>query len=113
MWDPYAEIKHAKLPNGLSVYLGTWDRPWVKMKMVVHAGAKDDPEGKDGVAHFVEHLVNNNIDGCTKEQVKGYLDEIGGSANFGSTSYEATSYKCSVPLEGNNLELALDILARC
>lgn len=108
MWDPYAALRYVRLSNGLSVYLGTWDRPWIKMKMVVHAGAKDDPQGKDGVAHFLEHLLCNNVDGWTWEQMRQRFEEIGGSANFGSTGYTATDYKCAVPLEGDNLKFALD-----
>jgi predicted Zn-dependent peptidase len=109
MWDPYAELQHVQLPNGLTVYLGTWDRPWIGMKVVVHAGAKDDPLGKDGVAHFVEHLVSDNIDGWTKEQADNFFDDIGGEARFGSTGYVATEYSFLVPFEGDNLTKALSV----
>jgi predicted Zn-dependent peptidase len=109
MWDPYAALRHTQLSNGLSVYLGTWDRPWIKMKMVVHAGAKDDPQGKDGVAHFLEHLLSENVDGWTQEKMGHRFQEIGGSANFGGTGYNATEYKCSVPLEGDSLKFSLDL----
>lgn len=109
MWDPYAALQYTQLPNGLAVYLGTWDRPWIKMGMIVHAGAKDDPHGKDGVAHFLEHLLIENVEGWTREQASSHFEQIGGSAGFGSTSYNATKYKCSVPLEGDNLKFALDL----
>lgn len=112
MWDPYAALRYVQLPNGLSVYLGTWNRPWVKMKIVVHAGGKDDPEGKDGVAHFLEHLLIENVDGLTREQASKYFDEIGGSIMFGSTSYNATNYKCSIPFESDNLKFSLNLLGK-
>jgi predicted Zn-dependent peptidase len=109
MWDPYAEMKHVTLPNGLSVYLGTWDRPWIMIKILVHAGAKDDLPGKDGTAHFLEHLLSENVPGFSYEEICHRFGEIGVRGKFGSTAYTTTSYGCSVPLEGNSLEFALNI----
>ncbi|OGN35968.1 MAG: hypothetical protein A2568_03245 [Candidatus Yanofskybacteria bacterium RIFOXYD1_FULL_44_17] len=109
MWDPYAELKKFQLPNGLTVYLGTWDRPWLKVGIVVHSGARQDVDGKEGTAHFVEHLVGENVRPWTNETIKRYFQESGGKASLGSTGYNATSFHFDMPLEGDNLERALDL----
>lgn len=109
MYDPYKDFQFAQLNNGLSVYFATWDRPWLKVLFQVTAGAKDDPPGKYGLAHFVEHVINNNVPDWPNEKIKKRFELIGGSANFGYTDYEETRYQFSVPLEDSHLTWALDI----
>ena len=112
MWDPYEELRYAQLPNGLSVCVGTWDRPWVKVSFVVHSGAKDDPIGKEGLAHFVEHMVSKNLAGYSQREAKEFFDNCGGYVEFGETSNFATIYRFCVPLDKNNLANALKIFGR-
>jgi len=109
MWDPYADLQKFQLSNGLTVYLGTWDRPWLKVGMIVHSGSRQDPDGEEGVAHFVEHLLSENVQPWTQESARQYFQEIGGSASFGTTYYDATTYDFTVPLESDYLERALDL----
>lgn len=109
MWDPYADLQKFQLSNGLMVYLGTWDRPWLKVGMIVHSGSRQDPDGEEGVAHFVEHLISENVQPWTQESARQYFQEIGGSASFGTTYYDATTYDFTVPLEEDHLQRALDL----
>ena len=95
MWDPYAELQRFQLSNGLSVYLGTWNRPWLKAAMMVHSGAREDPEGKEGTAHFLEHLLIENVQPWTYETARQYFQRFGGSAVFGKTYYDGASYEGS------------------
>lgn len=106
--DPYTTFKKATLSNGLSVFFSEVNHPWIKLKVIVHAGAKDDEIGAEGTAHFVEHLVSHNVTGKTHQEAEEYFDEIGGYARFGATSYESTNYSFGVPLEGDNLAFGLD-----
>jgi zinc protease len=109
MWDPYAELQKFQLSNGLTVYLGTWDRPWLKAGIVVHSGARNDPDDRQGLAHFLEHLVSENMQAWTSETARQFFQRFGGTAGFGSTSYSDTTYGFSVPLEGDNLAFALNL----
>lgn len=109
MWDPCAELQKFQLPNGLTVYLGTWDRPWLRATVMVHSGAREDPDGKEGTAHFLEHLPIENVRPWTYKTARHYFQEFGGSAAFGTTYYDATSYDFAVPLENDNLERALNL----
>ena len=110
MWDPYAELQKFQLSNGLTIYLGTWDRPWLKTGIIVHSGARHDPNYRQGLAHFLEHLVSENLPQLTYEAAKQQFQRFGGTVGFGSTSYDDTTYNFAVPLEGNNLEFALNLL---
>lgn len=97
MWDPYAEFESATLPNGLTVHAACWPgRPWEAMGFLIHSGAEHDPVGLEGLAHFVEHLVSENIDVPQKEMC-GFFEDCGGAVNFGSTGYPYTSYRFFVP----------------
>ncbi len=109
MWDPCAELQKFQLPNGLTIYLGTWDRPWLRATVMVHSGAREDPDGKEGTAHFLEHLLIENVQPWTYKTARHYFQEFGGSATFGTTYYDATSYDFAVPLENDNLERALNL----
>ncbi|HXK38163.1 MAG TPA: pitrilysin family protein [Candidatus Paceibacterota bacterium] len=106
--DPYTTFLKATLSNGLTVFFSEVNHPWIKLKVLVHAGAKDDVLGSEGTAHFVEHLVSHNVAGKTHQEAEEHFDEIGGYARFGSTSYESTSYSFGVPLENDNLAFGLN-----
>lgn len=108
MSDPYENFKEAKLKNGVTVFFSEIPQPWIKTSVIVHAGAKDDLEGREGTAHFLEHLLSHNVEGITRRDAEEYFEEVGGSAYFGSTGYEETSYSFAVPLENDNLKYALN-----
>jgi predicted Zn-dependent peptidase len=99
MYDPYAEFRKSVLPNGLEVHSQFWDRPWICVEIVIHSGAREDPVVLPGLAHFVEHLVSQNIPGRKHESVEEFIDIVGGKANFGTTSYVSTRYMFSVPAD--------------
>jgi predicted Zn-dependent peptidase len=93
MYDPYAAFTKHVLPNGLEVHLVSWDRPWIKMGIVVHSGGREDPVSMPGLAHFVEHVVSGNIPGLKKNQVEVFLESHGGHGDFGATNYLSTEYE--------------------
>ncbi|MEI6288597.1 MAG: pitrilysin family protein [bacterium] len=112
MWDPYAEFETATLPNGLTVHATNWPgRPWEYVGFLVHVGAKDDPIGLEGLAHFVEHVVSNNVD-ITHNSIKDFFDDNGGSVNLGVTSFPCTEFRFFVPISKNIFAEALSIFGR-
>ncbi len=99
MYDPYAAFTKCILPNGLEVHSMSWDRPWIRMEIVVHSGAREDQVTMPGLAHFVEHCVSQNIPDRTHDWVKQFIESVGGRAEYGSTSYLSTQYKFAVPAD--------------
>ncbi len=99
MYDPYSEFKKSTLSNGLDVYLAYWDRPWIGVEIIVHSGGREDPVDLPGLAHFVEHVVSENIPGKTHNEAKNLIESCGGRVNFGSTDFISTCYKFAVPAD--------------
>lgn len=110
MYDPYAEFTKSVLSNGLEVHSLYWDRPWVRVEIVVHAGGREDPASLPGLAHLLEHIVNNNIPGKEKNLVKEFFETCGGTINLGITHYLYTRYNFSIPRDQETFRTALDIL---
>ncbi len=109
MWDPYAQFETAVLTNGLKVHCAHWpDRPWVQCGFVVRAGANEDPIGKEGLAHFVEHLVFQNAPMSISE-LNDFASDIGGDVTLGTTYFAATHYHFVVLNEQTHLLNLLNV----
>ncbi len=108
MYDPYSEFSKQILSNGLEVHSVFWDRPWIGVEILIHSGGREDPVAIPGLAHFVEHVVSQNIPDREFDQVKEFFETCGGRTNFGSTSYLSTRYKFAVPA---NLTIFREALA--
>ncbi|MDB5266745.1 MAG: Peptidase domain protein [Parcubacteria group bacterium] len=109
MWDPYADFESATLSNGLDVHVLHWpDRPWVSGGLIVHSGARHDPVGLEGSAHFVEHLVSRNTP-VPYLEIRKFFESTGGGVRLGATNYHATKYHFFVPTHDAILRQALDI----
>lgn len=109
MWDPYQEFESAVLHNGLSVHVAQWPgRPWEAISFLVHSGAEHDVIGREGTAHFTEHLVSENA--CIpKNEIKQFFKSNGGSISLGMTSYHGTWYDIFLPSNTSLLKRAFDI----
>ena len=99
MYDPYADFTKRILSNGLEVHSVFWDRPWIGMEIVVHSGGREDPVTMPGLAHFVEHVISQNIPNRRPDQLREFFETCGGRADFGSTDYLSTRYKFVVPAD--------------
>jgi zinc protease len=84
-------ITHSRLENGMQVVVIPDHRTPVVTHMVWYQnGSADDPPGKSGIAHFLEHLMFKG----TKAHPKGFSDliaELGGQENA-FTAYDYTAY---------------------
>ncbi len=109
MNDPYAGFTKSVLSNGLEVHSVFWDRPWIVVEIVVHSGGREDPMTMPGLAHFVEHVVCENIPGREFNFVKEFFENCGGRAHFGSTCYLSTQYRFSIPTDHTLFREALSI----
>lgn len=109
MYDPYADFTQNTLSNGIQVYSTFWDRPWVTVDVVVHAGGREDPVDRLGLAHFVEHVVSYNVSGWEREQARHFFEVNGGWVDFGATDYLSTRYRFCIPSELETCRTALSI----
>lgn len=102
MWDPCADFEKRVMPNGLTVYAAHWpNRPWQYANFVVHAGGDQDPDGQEGLAHFVEHLVSGNTTLADANAITRYADSRGGYALLGSTYMNRTQYGFMSPCDSS------------
>lgn len=109
MKDPFI-FEKSILENGLTVVSKQIPgKKRVDMGFVVHAGAYQDPAGKSGLAHFVEHLAPHNS-GLSISQILKNFDLAGGFAELGETRFFDTSYQFCCPLE--NFEDSLDFFGK-
>ncbi len=108
MEELFPGLFHHRLPSGLqllvepmpgmrSVALGIW----------VRAGSRDDPPGKGGLAHLLEHMTFKGTGRRSALEIAQAIDSLGGNLN-GSTGKETTFYYTTVLGEG--LPTALEVL---
>ena len=84
------DVRHGRLTNGLDIVVIPDHRAPVVTHMVWYRnGSADDPSGKSGIAHFLEHLMFKG----TPKNPNGFSDivsELGGQENaFTSNDYTA------------------------
>jgi zinc protease len=86
------DVRTVDLPSGLRVIVEKdASRPLVAVVSVIDVGGSDDPPGKEGLAHLVEHLAFRSL----QDQKHPFTDllEIAGAARWNaSTSWDLTTY---------------------
>lgn len=96
---PDISIEYDKftLDNGLTVIVHE-DRkaPIVAVSVWYKVGSKDEPEGKTGFAHLFEHLMFNGSENYDDEYF-GPFEEVGATAQNGTTWFDRTNYFQNVP----------------
>lgn len=99
------------LDNGLQVLLvSDPDSPKAAASLDVHVGSGDNPAGRAGLAHFLEHMLFLGTDKYPDAaEYERFITEHGGSHNA-YTSFENTNYFFDINTE--NLPEALDRFAQ-
>ncbi len=112
--DLYTDFHSEQLDNGLSVYVKEWPcASWFYAGVVIHAGAREDPVERSGLAHLVEHVVGENVHPLTFAQLeRTFKTLLGGYAWFGTTSYYSSEYKFHLPNEEKHIHRALDLFGQ-
>ena len=74
-----SEVLIGELGNGLTYYVRSNDSPGksIMMHLVVNAGAVLDPEGAEGAAHFLEHMMFNGTERFSKNELTQVLRDFG------------------------------------
>ncbi|NHC04098.1 insulinase family protein [Acinetobacter sp. 187] len=85
-------IEEYKLDNGLRVILAPNDKESkIFMNTVYLTGALNDPQGKGGLAHLLEHLAFKGTENVKGEEYQRRLDQYTLMSNA-STDYYSTKY---------------------
>lgn len=84
------------MPYLRSVTVGLW----------VKAGGRDDPPGKEGLAHFLEHMTFKGTARHTAAEIAQAIDTLGGHLNAATTN-ECTFYYTEVLEESLSSGLAI------
>ncbi|OIP87639.1 MAG: peptidase M16 [Rhodobacterales bacterium CG2_30_65_12] len=86
------EVTDFTLDNGMQVVVIEDHRAPVVVHMVWYrTGAADEPPGKSGIAHFLEHLMFKGTDERAAGELSKVVEANGGSDNA-FTSYDYTAY---------------------
>ncbi len=73
------------LANGMQIVsVSHHEQPAVTMRMLVRAGAAQDPDGKGGLAELVAKLLDQGTRTRTAQQIADQIDSIGGAMGTGS-----------------------------
>lgn len=88
-----------KLDNGLQIVVIPNHRTPVVTHMVWYkVGAADDPRGKSGIAHFMEHLMFKGSEGLAPGEFSKIIRALGGNDNA-FTGQDYTAYFQSIAAE--------------
>jgi zinc protease len=86
------EVTDFSLENGMEVVVIEDHRAAVVVHMVWYrTGAADEPRGKSGIAHFLEHLMFKGTDERAAGEFSKVVEANGGTDNA-FTSYDYTAY---------------------
>ena len=101
-------VERFQLANGLTVVVMPNDRlPVVTHMMIVKAGSADDPYGKSGLAHYLEHLMFTG----TKNYPEGVYDRsiarVGGAQNA-YTTRDYTLFYATVAKENLSMVMTME-----
>jgi zinc protease len=104
------EVSHFTLANGLEVVVIPDHRaPVVTHMLWYRNGSADDPPGKSGIAHFLEHLMFKGTAKHPAGVFSNMVAELGGQENA-FTYFDFTAYFQRVPTEhlGRMMEFEAD-----
>lgn len=86
------------LPNGLEVIVQEDHRtPNVAVNLRYHSGSKNDPPGRAGMAHLVEHLQFTESQHTERDSFFKAMAALGARDINGTTANDATEYYETVP----------------
>lgn len=94
------------LANGIRVLLKHSPSTITHCCFVVNAGSRDEPERKEGLAHFIEHLLFKETEKRNTNQILNRLELVGADLN----AYTTKEYTCiHASLLKQHLERTVDL----
>ncbi len=96
-----------QLPNGIRILYYPTDSTISHCCLMVNAGSRDEEKGKDGLAHFIEHLLFKATERRTTNQILNRLEVVGADLN----AYTTKEYTCiHASFLAPHLERAMDLM---
>jgi len=94
------------LPNGIRLLFKYSTSAITHCCFMVNAGARDEAEGKEGLAHFIEHMLFKETTRRSTTQILNRLEVVGADLN----AYTTKEYTClHASLLKQHLERAIDL----
>lgn len=94
------------LPNGIRVMYKHASSAITHCCFLVNAGSRDEPEQKEGLAHFIEHLLFKETERRSTSQILNRLELVGADLN----AYTTKEYTCiHASLLNPHLERTIDL----
>ena len=78
------------LPNGIRLLHVPSASTISHACIIVNTGSRDEPEGKAGLAHFIEHLIFKRTEKRSTNQILNRLESVGADLN----AYTTKEYTC-------------------
>jgi len=102
------DVKQWQLPNKLKViFVADHKAPVVTVQVFYHAGGKDEPADKRGIAHMFEHMMFKGSTHVKPEEHARFIDAVGGNENA-FTQDDATGYHDTIPPGALDFTLKLE-----
>jgi zinc protease len=109
MADWVSRVRRHTLDNGLTVLLKeVHTAPVVSWWTLYRVGSRNEPTGKTGISHWVEHMMFKGTERFPAGTLDKRIDREGGTWNA-QTSFDYTAYFETMPAQ--SIELALEIEA--
>lgn len=110
------KVVKGKLDNGLTYFILPNKKPEnkVELRLALNAGAINEDDDQQGLAHMAEHMAFNGTRNFKKNDIVSFLQDIG--VGFGSdlnayTSFDETVYILPIPTsKPENLEKGFQVL---
>jgi zinc protease len=103
-----ADYETFELKNGLKVHMLKTNSPIVTHAVVYNVGSRQETSGKEGVAHYLEHVMFLGTNKYSKKDFSTMVKETGAYYNA-FTSYDLTFYYLNLP--SRHLKKAIQIEA--
>ncbi len=101
-------VRTGTLANGMKYYIQRNIKPEnrAELRLAVNAGAMQEDDDQQGLAHFVEHMCFNGTENFKKSELVDFLESIG--TKFGPdlnayTSFDETVYMLQVRTDDQSL----------
>src|ERR1700685_3851467 len=109
MVEESRNIRREVLPNGLTIITEQMEHiRSVSIGIWVKTGSRDEDQPRNGISHFVEHMVFKGKKSRSAEEISRQVDSIGG----GLDAFTAKECICfNVKVLDEHLPIALDVLS--